>query len=126
MSSDYYILDDQGNPVREPDLLKWGRWFEQTKKRIVKQEQIGDVWISTVFLGLDHSFHPDGPPILWETMTFRGDRKKKKTVKLMGHELTTSAAESEECQRCSGNWEQAEAMHQDMVERVKAVEHLSV
>ena len=65
-----YILDEQGNPVPEPDLLKWGRWLETTKRHIAK-DQVGGVQISTVFLGIDHSFG-SRPPIFWETMIFGG------------------------------------------------------
>jgi hypothetical protein len=119
-----YILDDSGNPKPEPDLIKWGTWFEKGN-RIVKQDQIGDVWVSTVFLGLDHSFG-GGPPILWETMTFRGDRTKKKKVKIMGKTFETTDGTWEECERCAGNREQAEAMHNDMVERVEALQLLTV
>lgn len=35
----------------------------------VALDHIGDVMVSTMFLGLDHSF-TDGPPVLFETMTF--------------------------------------------------------
>lgn len=42
------------------------------KDRVVKQETIGDAWISTVFLGLDHSWE-EGPPVLFETMIFGGE-----------------------------------------------------
>lgn len=31
---------------------------------------IGDMMVSTVFLGLDHRFIPDGPPVVFETMVF--------------------------------------------------------
>jgi hypothetical protein len=120
-----YILDDSGNPKPEPDLFKWGKWFEK-RDRIVKQEQVGDVWVSTVFLGLDHDFTGKGPPILWETMTFRGDRSKKKTIEIMGRKLVTTDGNWEECERCAGNREQAEAMHKDMVERVEALQLLTV
>lgn len=24
-----YVLDEQGNPVVEPDLQKWGKWFHE-------------------------------------------------------------------------------------------------
>lgn len=30
------------------------------------------VWISTVFLGIDHNFSDEGPPIVFETMVFGG------------------------------------------------------
>ena len=97
-----YILDDQGNPVEEPDLLKWGRWFQESRdQRIVKQETVNGKWVSTVFLGLDHQWGKGPPPILWECMVFKSNGKW----------------EEEDCDRCSGNREQAEAMHRMMVEK---------
>lgn len=96
-----YILDDSGTPIVEDDIIKWARWFEESRdKRIVKQEMIGESKVSTVFLGIDHNWLPNGPAILWETMVFGG--------KL-----------DQECDLCSGNKEQAGAMHAKMVERVK-------
>jgi hypothetical protein len=71
-----YILDDDGNPQPEPDSLKWAMWFEDGN-RIVQQDHIGDAFVSTVFLGLDHRYGGDGPPILWETMVFQGTRTVK-------------------------------------------------
>lgn len=71
--SDTYILDDQGNPVPEPDIIKWARWFEENAdKRRVAFAIIGQCSVSTVFLGLDHSWG-DGPPLLYETMIFDGE-----------------------------------------------------
>ena len=34
---------------------------------------MGDAAVSTVFLGLDHRWEPDGPPVLYETMIFGGE-----------------------------------------------------
>jgi hypothetical protein len=65
---DRYILNEAGEPVAEPDLMAWGRWFE-TAGRHLADDEVGDVRVSTVFLGLDHRFG-DGPPVLWETMVF--------------------------------------------------------
>jgi hypothetical protein len=93
----HWILDDKDRPV-EVDLLTWARWFG-TADRLVFQETIGQNAISTVFMGIDHNFEPDGPPILWETMTF-------------GAKLNQDQI------RCSGTKEQAEAMHEEMVKRV--------
>jgi hypothetical protein len=98
-----YRLDEKGNPIAEPDLIKWAQWFEKSE-RSVAQEQIGESGISTVFLGLDHSFSECGSPILWETMVFGG--------KL-----------DQEQDRCGGSREQAEAMHARMVERVRKANH---
>lgn len=63
-----YILDEAGNPVQEPDILKWGKWFEKGERR-VKRTQVGELEVSTVFLATDYQFG-DGEPILYETMTF--------------------------------------------------------
>lgn len=57
----------------------------------------------TIFLGLNYSFAKNGPPILWETMVFGG---------CMNHKQW----------RCSGNREQAEAMHEEALEMVRAAE----
>lgn len=38
-----YILNAQGEPITEPDLMNWGEWMEHSKLRVVKQEQIGKV-----------------------------------------------------------------------------------
>jgi hypothetical protein len=62
----YY--DRQGNP------LSFEQWVEayETRDVVVKQsrhnERGRDIWLSTVWLGLDHSF--GGPPLIFETMTF--------------------------------------------------------
>lgn len=68
--TDKYILDAEGNPVAEPDLMAWARWLE-TADRHVAKDAIGEVSISTVFLGLDHSFG-SGAPVLFESMVFGG------------------------------------------------------
>lgn len=64
----HYILRDH-EPVPVDDFMLWGMWY-QDADRIVKQEQIGDYWVSTVFLGLDHNWNMGGPPVLFETMVF--------------------------------------------------------
>ena len=63
-----YVLDADGNPKEEPDVLKWGKWFETTDRHI-GNTKIGDVTVSTTFLGLNHAFG-GGKPVLWETMIF--------------------------------------------------------
>lgn len=66
-----YILDDGGNPVVEPNLLKWAKWFEENDRSLAVHH-VGEVMISTVFLGIDHNFYGKGPPLLYETMIFNG------------------------------------------------------
>lgn len=35
---------------------------------IIKQETVGDWWISTVFIGFEHDPYDDGPPQIFETL----------------------------------------------------------
>jgi hypothetical protein len=92
--TDKYILDGAGNPVPCPDLFAWGRWM-QTGDRRVAASRIRGLWVSTVFLGLDHNFGTgwQGPmqPVLFETMVFfrQGgwtDRHCTRADALAGHE----------------------------------------
>lgn len=111
-----YILDDKGNPVIEPNLDAWCKWLENDKRH-VGLDQIGPYKVSTVFLGLDHNYSHKGPPILWETMVFKKQTKGKKlTVKDYGYLEQDLDLKQD---RCSGSREQAEAMHQKMVELVR-------
>jgi hypothetical protein len=75
MSTDRYILGADGEPVPCSDLRTWARWYE-TADRHVAETHFGDVRVSTVFLGLDHSFAEiigePRPPVLWESMVFGG------------------------------------------------------
>jgi hypothetical protein len=65
-----YILDEEGLPIPEEDTGKWGRWMQDNDRRVAR-DTVGDMEVSTVFLGSDHRFGP-GLPILWETMIFGG------------------------------------------------------
>lgn len=69
----YYVLDDAHNPVPAPADI-WYRFFANIDNRRVAVTKIGvgDVNVSTVFLGLDHSHSGEGPPILFETSVFGG------------------------------------------------------
>jgi hypothetical protein len=73
MGHGQYILIGH-EAVHEPNLLFWGQWCYETANsdRIVKQDYIGGIFVSTVFLGLDHNWLPGGPPVLFETMVFGG------------------------------------------------------
>ena len=100
--TDKYILDDKNNVVPCNDLLEWAAWFEANhSRRRVDFNQVGDYKISTVFLGLDHRFTGDGPPILFETMVFKG-----------------KDAGGEEQERCC-TWDEAVEMHHKMVAKYR-------
>lgn len=72
--TNFYILKDK-KPVRVDDFREYVMWMENDKNRIIEHTEIGDILVSTVFLGIDHrmSFGPSGPPILFETMVFGGE-----------------------------------------------------
>jgi len=64
-----YILEGH-EPKQCDDLGAWAKWYETADRRVALDE-INDVTVSTVFLGLDHNFD-EGEPILFETMVFGG------------------------------------------------------
>ena len=94
----HYILIDK--IAVAVDLDTWSKAFS-TMDRVVGKTEIGGMKISTVFMGLDHNFRFDGPPILFETMIF-GD------IEDTGDQW-----------RCS-TWMQAEAMHQKACDLVRS------
>lgn len=90
--SDKYILDADRNVV-PASLMEWARYFESAD-RIVRKSVVGEVSVSTVFLGIDHQYG-DGPPLLFETMIFGGQHDQW-------------------CARCS-TWQEAEAQHDQAI-----------
>lgn len=68
-----YILQGK-KPVPASNIKIWAQFFD-SDERIVAQDMIGDILISTVFLGIDHSFHFDNEesPVLFESMVFGGN-----------------------------------------------------
>jgi len=71
--SDYYAPD--GTPM---ELMEWAVAFESTQGRHVGDTVLDmggrEIKVSTVWLGLDHSFG-DGPPLIFETMVFGLDEE---------------------------------------------------
>jgi hypothetical protein len=66
--SDKYILVNY-KPTLVDDLVEWGQWYESNPHSVALTHW-KDQRISTVFLGLNHSYFADGPPVLFETMIF--------------------------------------------------------
>lgn len=59
----YY--DRQGNPI---SMEEWVEGLRPDNKRVASTT-VNGVWVSTVWLGLDHGWG-SGPPIIFETMAF--------------------------------------------------------
>ena len=82
--SEYYILD--GREVKPvASYMDYHRWRESLDKHTgprftlrVAADDVNGVHVSTVFLGLDHSFG-DGPPLVFETMTFDNRPAEQRT-----------------------------------------------
>jgi len=72
-----YVLVD-GVQVPEPNLMKWAQWMEEVRRTsewIVAKTKIDkNISVSTVFLGLDHNYDLEGPPLVFETMIFGGPK----------------------------------------------------
>ena len=70
--ADHYILDKHHHVI-PTDLYTWGKWFANHKNRRVALTEVGDLEVSTVFLGINHRFgNNDRPPLVFETMVFKG------------------------------------------------------
>lgn len=94
MTTRYYRLD--GHEPVPCSVTEWGTAFENmSARRVALTELPHGVVVSTVFLGLDHSFAEEGSPILFETCVFGLDG-------------------SDVMERCS-TWAQAEAQHERIV-----------
>ena len=65
---DYYTRS--GEPMA---LNDWVKSFGDSDMKRVALDQVGEAEVSTVWLGLDHSFG-SGPPLIFETMIFGGER----------------------------------------------------
>jgi hypothetical protein len=101
-----YVLDEQGNPRPERDLLTWAAWYE-TAERQVALTRFSWGRVSTIFLALDHDWRaplrvepPDSKykPLLWETMVFGGKLDGKQRRYRSREEALAGHAEAvEEC-----------------------------
>lgn len=89
--------------------LAWHGWFESAERH-VGDDTIRGVRISTVFLGLDHNFFGEGPPILWETMVFGGRlhgemrRYSSRADAVRGHALFVTRVDRSDRRASRGRW----------------------
>ena len=92
---DFYVLE--GRTPKRVTYAEWVIFFERGN-RTVALDMVGKVKVSTVFLGIDHNFRGEGPPLLFETMVFGGPLNETQ-------------------ERCS-TWAEAEAQHAHILGRV--------
>ncbi len=91
---EYYILENK-KPVKTEDTVEWAKWFKEEENWYVAKDVIDDSQIITFFQGLI----TEGLPKLFQTMVVGGQ--------LDGEYENYST------------WQEAEAGHKKMVERVK-------
>lgn len=98
MSDKFKLVGHEPFPVH--DLMEWCQWMQDNKNnRHVGKDDVPEGRVSTVFLGLDHSFGDSGGPVLFETLVF-GGRLDGEMERYM-------------------TWDEAEAGHKLMVQRCK-------
>lgn len=100
-----YILDENKQPIA-CDVETYFKWHDSLPSEnktglgyTVARDHVGEAYVSTVFLGVDHRFAED-KPVLWETMVFE-------------------AGEDDQCERYTSELD-AIAGHHRIVEQVKA------
>jgi hypothetical protein len=104
MGVDWY--DREGRPL---SLEEAGRLFADFDYKRVDLTEVGPYVVSTVWMGMDHSFM-EGPPQIFETMVFTSSEwSDVERIGLQDIDCVRYATESE-----------ARAGHQDMVALIRA------
>jgi hypothetical protein len=68
----YFVLDERGEPLREPDVDAWQRWFEQADRGVARTTIAPDVAVLTTFRGVEVASEEGRAPRLFETRVFGG------------------------------------------------------
>jgi hypothetical protein len=77
----YAVLSEDGE-VMECDVASWAQFLEKGRaQRILVQEHLPNGYlISTIFLGLNHQYFRDAPPLWFETMIFSPPTGQKSLI----------------------------------------------
>lgn len=121
--SRYY--DRGGVPI---SLMRAAVLGEDDAYKRVAQDYLGDgeIWVSTVWLGLDHNFMGVGPPLIFETMMFFKEseeaiEKRRAWWKKMGLPEHNFPWEECACERYPTE-ELAREGHRKMVDSMRVLE----
>lgn len=99
----WWVLDAEGQPARPRSMDEVESCLRDHRARTVCRQWVGNVEVSTMFLGLDW-LCAEGTPVLWETMTFSN---------VAEYDCAVQA-------RCGGRRPEALAMHLRVCEAVAA------
>jgi hypothetical protein len=66
-----FAILDENDRLKLVTLDQWLDWMRTHREgQLVGRDEIDGYLVSTIFLGIDHQFHPHGRPVYWETMIF--------------------------------------------------------
>lgn len=102
----YAVLDESGEVI-EASLMEWAR-FMGNSQRVIEQEYFDNerYKVSTVFLGLNHQYHPGGKPLWFETMVFGPPHRSEYSERDVRDDLW--------CERCT-TLKEAKVMHREAI-----------
>lgn len=104
----YYNREGQ-----EIDHDEWLKLWRDKLYRVIAQTEVEGVWVSTVWLGLNHSFSPAGPKLIFETMIFGPDVETAEVGDLKAE------AREEKAQYRYSTEAEAKADHMELVEQIR-------
>lgn len=116
----YYRMDGTPYPDGSEGTMEWAKDFENFELRRIGHDKLENgLEISTVWLGLDHSFGGSGRPLIFETMVFVPQHRE---VGFLGRKLIFDREEFN-MQRYS-TLEEARLGHKMMVKRCKSLKSI--
>lgn len=68
--SEFMLLNEHHELV-PASMEQWAAMIEAKQHRVASST-VGEVYISTIFLGTNHNWWPNGIPLYFETMIFHG------------------------------------------------------
>jgi hypothetical protein len=68
----YYILDKKTGEIKTVSMFEWSAWFEDVENRRIEVTEEDDFRVSTVFIGIDHSYGIGDQALLYETCVLEG------------------------------------------------------
>ena len=107
--TEYYNRD--GTPM---EMMEWAKVFENPAQKRVAEDTVNGYWVSTVWLGLNHQWDPNGPPLIFETMVFPVGKPEGGRT-----EGAPDLGDERFCRRYSTEAE-ALAAHELVVERIRS------
>ncbi len=68
----YFVLDERGEPLLEPDVEAWTRWFERADRSVARTVVSPEVTVLTTFHGVGETDERGEAPALFQTRVFGG------------------------------------------------------